>query len=151
MSNSSFLPSALMERMAEFAAEGPMQIPPPIFLDMDGEIVDINLEEKTLTAYFPVKERYQNPMGYMQGGMIATAADNTIGPLSFIVAPPSVTKTMTVSYRRPITPNIEKIKVVARFVEQNGRELTFSAQVLRDDVTVLAEVTALQVIKDYWK
>lgn len=128
-----------------------MQIPPPIFLDMDGEIVDINLEEKSLTAYFPVKERYQNPMGYMQGGMIATAADNTIGPLSFIVAPPSVTKTMTVNYRRPITPNIEKIMVRARFVEQNGRELTFQAQVMRDENTVLAEVTALQVIKDYWK
>ncbi|MCB0033267.1 MAG: hypothetical protein KDE51_04585, partial [Anaerolineales bacterium] len=58
----------------------------------------------------------------------------------------SVSKAMTVSYRRPITPNIEKIKVVARFVEQNGRELTFSAQVLRDENTVLAEVTALQII-----
>lgn len=143
MSNS---PASAMQAMAEKMNNSEMKIPPPIFLKMGGEIIDVDMEAKSLTAVFPVKEWYQNPMGYMQGGMIATAADNAIGPLSFMVAPPSVTKTMTVEYKRPVTPNIEKIMVVARFEGQNGRELTFTAKIMRDGETVLAEVTALQVI-----
>lgn len=139
-------PPELMERMAALGVTGQMKIPPPIFLDMDGDIVDINLERHMLIARFPVKERYQNPLGYMQGGMIATAVDNAIGPLSFLVAPPSVTKTMTVNYRRPVTPDLETITVVAQYEGQNGRELTFTAKVLRHDEKVLAEATAIQVI-----
>lgn len=137
---------AAMQEMAQKMEASEMKIPPPIFLEMGGEIVDVDLEAKTLTAVFPVKEWYQNPMGYMQGGMIATAADNAIGPLSFMVAPPSVTKTMTVEYKRPITPNIEQIMVVARYEGQDGRALTFTAKIMRDEGTVLAEATALQII-----
>ncbi|MCA9920028.1 MAG: PaaI family thioesterase [Anaerolineales bacterium] len=145
MDFSSF-PPEFIARMGQLVAQGQLKLPPPIFADMAGEFVDMNLEAKTLTVRFPVQERYQNPMGYMQGGMIAAAIDNAIGPLSFMVAAPNVTKTMEVTYLRPISPSIAEITVVAAFAEQNGRELTFVAEVLRGDGTKLATARSLNVL-----
>ena len=145
MDFSSF-PPEFIERMGKLMASGQLKLPPPIFTDMAGEFVDMDLAAKTLTVRFPVQERYQNPMGYMQGGMIAAALDNAIGPLSFMVAAPNVTKTMEVNYLRPISASIEEITVVAAFEGQNGRELTFVADVLRNDGTKLATARSLNVL-----
>ncbi|MCB8975916.1 MAG: PaaI family thioesterase [Ardenticatenaceae bacterium] len=145
MDFSSF-PPEFIERMGQLMASGQLKLPPPIFTDMAGEFVDMDLAAKTLTVRFPVQERYQNPMGYMQGGMIAAALDNAIGPLSFMVAAPNVTKTMEVNYLRPISASIEEITVVAAFEGQNGRELTFVADVLRNDGTKLATARSLNVL-----
>ena len=140
------LPAEFIERMSDLIASGELQLPPPIFTDMKGEFVDIDLAAKTLTVRFPVQERYQNPMGYMQGGMIAAAIDNAIGPLSFLVAAPNVTKTMEVTYLRPVSKGVSQITVVAAFAEQNGRELTFVADVLRDDGSKLAQARSTNVL-----
>lgn len=145
MDFSSF-PPEFIERMGQLMATGQLKLPPPIFADMGGEFVEMDLAAKTLTVRFPVQARYQNPMGYMQGGMIAAAIDNAIGPLSFMVAAPNVTKTMEVTYLRPISASIAEINVVAAFAEQNGRELTFVADVLRNDGTKLATARSLNVL-----
>ncbi len=135
-----------IERMSQLMASGKLKLPPPIFTDMEGEFLDLDLEAKTLTVRFPVLERYQNPMGYMQGGMIAAAIDNAIGPLSFIVAKPNVTKTMELTYLRPIPPRIAEITVTAAYDSQNGRELIFVADVLRSDGSVLAHARTVNVL-----
>ena len=145
MDFSSF-PPELIQRMGQMMANGQLQLPPPIFMDMAGEFVDMDMAAKTLTVRFPVQERYQNPMGYMQGGMIAAAIDNAIGPLSFMVAAPNVTKTMEVNYLRPITTSVAEITVVAAFESQNERELTFVADVLRGDGTKLATARSINVL-----
>jgi uncharacterized protein (TIGR00369 family) len=145
MDFSSF-PPELMQRMGQMMASGQLKLPPPIFTDMAGEFVDMDLEAKTLTVRFPVQERYQNPMGYMQGGMIAAAIDNAIGPLSFMVAAPNVTKTMEVTYLRPIPASVTEITVTAAFESQQDRELIFVADVLRDDGTKLAQARSVNVL-----
>jgi uncharacterized protein (TIGR00369 family) len=145
MDFSSF-PPELMQRMGQMMASGQLKLPPPIFTDMAGEFVDMDLEAKTLTVRFPVQERYQNPMGYMQGGMIAAAIDNAIGPLSFMVAAPNVTKTMEVTYLRPIPVSVTEITVTAAFESQQDRELIFVADVLRDDGTKLATARSVNVL-----
>ena len=145
MDFSSF-PPELMQRMGQMMANGQLKLPPPIFTDMAGEFVAMDLEAKTLTVRFPVQERYQNPMGTMQGGMIAAAIDNAIGPLSFMVAAPNVTKTMEVTYLRPIPASVTEITVVASFESQQDRELIFVADVLRDDGTKLATARSVNVL-----
>ena len=145
MDFSSF-PPEFIERMTQLMANGQLQLPPPIFADMAGEFVDLNMAAKTLTVRFPVQARYQNPMGTMQGGMIAAAIDNAIGPLSFMVAAPNVTKTMEVTYLRPIPASVAEITVVAAFTGQNGRELTFVADVLRGDGAKLATARSVNVL-----
>ena len=140
------LPQEFVARMEKLLQSGDLKIPPPVFVEMGGEFVDFNMAKKSLTVRFPVQERYQNPMGYMQGGVIAAAVDNVIGPLSFMVAPPSVTKTLEMVYLRPILPSIDEITVVARLAEEDGRELLFEAEVRRGTDTVLAKATSRNVV-----
>jgi acyl-coenzyme A thioesterase PaaI-like protein len=45
------------------------------------------VEGESMTVRFPFDVRFTNPMGVMQGGMIAAAIDNALGPLSYLVAP----------------------------------------------------------------
>lgn len=114
-----------------------LQLPPKIFLEMEGEILEMDLEARTMKAKFPVKARYQNPMGYMQGGMITAAIDNTFGPLSFMVAPPSVTTQLNTSFIRPVKPDDEFIYVEAQVTELTRRQLFMTAQVKNAEDKVL--------------
>ena len=66
-----------------------MKLPPKVFSDMEGEFIDF-VEGETLTAHFPNRERYINPFGFMQGGIIVAAIDNTIAPLSYILGPTNI-------------------------------------------------------------
>lgn len=131
----------LAERMAAMAAETGLKIPPPVFAEMKGEVVAADEAAATLVIRFPVQERYQNPLGFMQGGIIAAAVDNTIGPLSYLVAPPSVTRTLTMTYRRPVRPSEAFITVTARLVAREGTSLSFEADVRdgRDRLLARAE------------
>lgn len=59
-----------------------MALPPKVFLDMDDEFIEF-IEGEKLVARYPNKSRYRNPFGFMQGGIIVAAIDNTIAPLSY--------------------------------------------------------------------
>ena len=105
--------------------------PPPVFTAMKGEFLTYNPENNTLIVRFPVLESWLNPYGFMQGGMVAAAIDNTIGPLSVLVAPPNVTRHLELKYRRAVTPESGFVIVTTNLVERDGRWLTFKA-VARD-------------------
>lgn len=113
----------LGDRVDEYA------FPPPVFATMRGEFLELDLEAGALTAQFPVLESYLNPYGTMQGGMVAAAVDNTLGPLSVLVAPPNVTRRLEMTYSRPVTLDVGTIVVTARLLERRDRWLTFGATV----------------------
>jgi uncharacterized protein (TIGR00369 family) len=130
----------LGDRLDEF------RIPPPVFRAMQGEFLAFDAEDGWLTARFPVLEEYLNPYGSMQGGMVAAAVDNTLGPLSMLVAPPNVTRRLEMKYSRPITPDLEFITVKSRLIERKGRWLTFRAEVTDQAGTLLARARAVHWI-----
>lgn len=82
----------------------------------------------------------------MDFSSLPSSVDNAIGPLSYMVAPPSVTKTLEMTYLRPIPPKITEIVVTAAFESENGRELIFVADVKRGDGAVLAQARAVNVM-----
>jgi acyl-coenzyme A thioesterase PaaI-like protein len=96
---------------------------------MEGEFLEFDLDAGVLTAQFPVRESYLNPYGTMQGGMVAAAVDNTLGPLSMLVAPPNVTRRLEMTYSRPVKLDMEAILVEARLIERQDRWLFFRAEV----------------------
>ena len=102
--------------------------PPPVFVAMQGEFLDCDLDLGTLSVRFPVLESWLNPYGLMQGGMLAAAIDNTIGPLSALVASANVTRHMELKYSRAVTLEMEYIHVHANLVERDGCWLTFKAE-----------------------
>jgi acyl-coenzyme A thioesterase PaaI-like protein len=124
------------------------RIPPPVFEAMQGEFLAYDAETGTLTTRFPVLDRYLNPYGAMQGGMVAAAIDNTLGPLSMLVAPPNVTRRLEIKYSRAVTPDLGCVLVKARFLEQDGRWLHFKADVRDEGGTLLARARATHWILD---
>jgi acyl-coenzyme A thioesterase PaaI-like protein len=120
--------------------------PPPVFAAMYGEFREIDLDSGTLTVQFPVLESYLNPYGTMQGGMIAAAVDNTLGPLSVLVAPPNVTRRLEMVYSGPVTPDLEEIVVTSKLLERKGRWLFFKADVYDPDGRRLARAKAVHWI-----
>ena len=82
----------------------------------------------------------------MQGGLVAAAADNTLGPLSMLVAPPNVTRTLDMKFSQPVTPDLENIIVKARLQERDGRRLIFTAEVRDQSGKLLARARALHWI-----
>lgn len=140
---------ALFAQMSKMLEGTGMKVPPPSFTHMEGEFINIDFEKNSMLLRFPVMEQFENPMGYMQGGMIAAAIDNALGPLSFMVAPPSVTKTMTLEYKRPIDKDLDSILVHAQLDSKTEKELQLSATVSSEtdgQTTIHATATALQII-----
>jgi len=115
----------LNEKIKDF--DNDLEIPPHVFRDMEGVFVDFNKSENSLICRFPVLKKQLNPFGNMQGGVISAAIDNTIGPLSMLVAEPNVTRHMEVKYLKPVTPELETVIVTARLVERKKRLLFFEA------------------------
>ncbi|PEN12604.1 thioesterase [Longibacter salinarum] len=120
----------ILERLRErVPADADLQLPPPCYEEMEAEAVSFDAGAEVLVVRLPVQQRYQNPLGLMQGGFIAAAIDNTLGPLSFLVAPPSVTTQMSTQYLRPVPPSVDYIEVEGRVAERAGRQLFLEATV----------------------
>ena len=82
------------------------------------------------------------------GGMVAAAVDNTLGPLSVLVAPPNVTHRLEMTYSRPVTLDIGHVIVRARLIERQGRRLLFRADVRSPEGLRLARSKAVHWIID---
>jgi acyl-coenzyme A thioesterase PaaI-like protein len=134
------LVALLKKRLGDEA--GAYRLPPPVMEHMHAEIVAFDEEKGTLTARFPILEGYLNPYGAVQGGMIAAAVDNTLGPLSMMVAPPNVTRHLEMTYSRPVTLDMEHIVVHGRLVDRDDRQLRFAAEVSTRDGVRIARARA---------
>ena len=122
------------------------ELPPPVFAAMHGEFLEYDQVNNVLINRFPVLKDFLNPYGTMQGGMVAAAVDNTLGPLSMLVAPPSVTRRIEVKYSNPITTDLEFIIVKATFLERQDRWLRFKAEVRDPGGKLLARAKSLHWI-----
>jgi len=120
-------------------------LPPPCLIDMDGEFLEYE-DGVRMSLRFPVLARYRNPMGNMQGGFIVAALDNTLGPFSYLIAPPSVTATLNTQYLRPITPDVAHIVCEARLVARTRNVLHLAAEARSEDGKVFVLCQATQQI-----
>ena len=121
-------------------------LPPPSFEIMQCEIIEYKEEEKSLTVRLPVLEKWQNPFGTIQGGMIDAAIDNAVGPLSLLVAPMNMTRTIETKILKAITMDVETIYVKAKLVEVKKRRLIFEVEVVDDEGLVYAKSTIVNYI-----
>jgi len=122
-------------------SETNMELPPKVFTDMQGEFIEFVKGER-LVAQFPNQERYNNPFGFMQGGIIVAAIDNTIAPLSYVSAPPNITKEINTLYKRPIKSCDKFIKVIATVVNQSSTHIQLRADVLNQKGKLAAKAVA---------
>ena len=148
MDNNDTLHDTLMELLRDKLGEqmDDYLFPPPVFIEMQGEFVEFDLEAGSLTAKFPILDSYRNPYGSMQGGMIAAAVDNTIGPLSVAVGPPNVTRSLDIKFSQPVKPEMGYLEVQAKLVKMEPPRIYFEAVVLSPDGVRLAKGKAVHWI-----
>jgi acyl-coenzyme A thioesterase PaaI-like protein len=84
----------------------------------------------------------------VQGGIVAAAVDNTLGPLSMLVAPPNVTRTLEMKYSRPVTSDLQYVTIKAKFMSKEGQFLHFRAEVRDVDGNLLARAKATHWVLD---
>lgn len=110
----------LLTRLSEVAAQAPvpLEMPPRVFHFLGGHFSAFDEATSTLTARFPVRPEYRNPIGFMQGGMLVAAIDNTMGPLCFLCGFLGVSTQINTTFVRPVTPAEEWVEVEARIVER---------------------------------
>jgi uncharacterized protein (TIGR00369 family) len=143
MSINDYLFDLLKKRLKVHAA---LDMPPSCMLAMEMEYIDFNDNDKQLIAKCPIKKDYLNPMKMMQGGFIIAAIDNVLGPLSYLVAPPSVTTQLNCNYLRPVTKDEPYIIINARVISQTKRQLFLQADVLSHDKKLLVSASAATLI-----
>ena len=117
-------------------------LPPSAFESMEGEFVSFDHDQGALVARFPVRSDDLNAYGTMQGGVIAAAVDNTLGPLSLLVAPPNYTRHLELTYSRPVTPDLGHILVRGVYLGRDVRWLAFRAEVRDPQGKLLARARA---------
>lgn len=125
--------AALIDAMKAGGAAG-LKLPPPVYETLATQPVDFREGDAAglgaeLVMRFPNAERWQNPVGHLQGGVIAAFVDGVVGPLSYLVAPPSATTDLSVSYLAPGTGAVAAVEVTGRLVQRAGRTLVFDAEV----------------------
>jgi uncharacterized protein (TIGR00369 family) len=129
---------AILDRLAAGVPdEIRKRLPPPCLLDMQAEPIEY-VDGERLVMRFPVLERYQNPFGFMQGGFVLAALDNTLGPFSFLIAPPSVTQQVTINYVRPVTPDQAHLTCIATVLERTRKTLYLTGRAVGDDGRLFA-------------
>jgi len=137
--------SILKQLLSLVTPDTNMELPSKVFLDMQGEFIEFIKGEK-LVAKFPNQERYMNPFGFMQGGIIVAAIDNTIAPLSYVSAPPNITQEINTIYKRPIKACDEFIQVIASVVNQSTTHIQLKAEVFNQKGKLAAKAIANCVI-----
>jgi uncharacterized protein (TIGR00369 family) len=122
--------------------------PPPCFITMKAEFT--HYESRTaLTATFPVEETLLNPVGIMQGGFVAAAIDNVMGPLSYLaMRSPAATLSLHTQFIRGATSG-DLLTVTARVVSRTPRTLVMTADARNQKGKLIAMATANAVVIDH--
>ncbi|MBX7059944.1 MAG: PaaI family thioesterase [Leptospirales bacterium] len=118
-----------------------LQIPPPAFLELHGEFVAYE-PRRSLICRFPVQEKHLNPAGRLQGGFLAAAVDNTMGPLSYLAAGRATTTLdLHLNYLRGAYPG-ETIEVKATIIGRGFDTMLISAETFDARKRLIATATS---------
>jgi acyl-coenzyme A thioesterase PaaI-like protein len=89
-------------------------------------------------------EHHSGAPGFAHGGAVATALDDCLGFLLYVIGQPAVTAKLEVNYRKPVTINTE-YSLHARLHSHHRRKLSTSIDMRDAAGEVVAEATGLFV------
>lgn len=128
----------ILERLRALPGAERMEIPPPIYRDLGGEITRYE-EGALIEARWPAKEVQRGPTGLLQGGMLTTFFDATVGPLAYLAGGADlVSLDLETAFLRPVPPEVDHVMVTVRVVERTRRVLFLEGEARRPDGKVAA-------------
>jgi len=89
-------------------------------------------------------EHHSGAPGFAHGGAVATALDDCLGFLLYVIGQPAVTAKLEVNYRKPVTINTE-YTLHAKLHSRERRKLYTSIDMRDTDGGIVAEGTGLFV------
>lgn len=122
--------------------------PPPAATLLGWELVAVDPEAGTIEVAFTATKQFLNPIGVIQGGLLAAMLDDTLGPALVATLGPgqfAPTADLHVQFLRPAYPGrlIGRGRIVRR-----GKDIAFMAGELLDDSgQIVAAATATALIR----
>jgi len=130
----------------EFATQYPdVTIPPRTFIAHEGKILSFE-KGKSISLAFPVRDFQTNPVGTLQGGILASFFDDAFGVLSFAsLRKPCVSIDMTLNFIRPIKPDTHVI-IRAEFKAKGRKLIQLSAEAFTGNEKLAATATSNMMV-----
>lgn len=125
-----------------------MEMPPPVFREMGGEITAFDRDGGTIRTVWPIRDRYRGPTGVVQGGVVTALFDNTFGPLAYLSGEAFfVSLDLRTTFVRPLGPDTGRVEITAELVDRTRRFLILRGEALRENGSraALCETTMVEV------
>src|ERR687892_1777066 len=123
-------------------------VPPPAAVTLGWQLIAVDPDVGTIEVAFLATEQFSNPVGVVQGGILAAMLDDTLGPALVATLGPgefAPTTDLHVQFLRPVHPG--RLTGRGRIVKR-GRDIAFLAgELLDDEDTVIATATATAQIR----
>ena len=135
----------------KFLAKYPgLRLPPSSFVVSGAQILAFKAGH-CIELAFPVRQNQTNPIGTLQGGVLASFFDDAFGTLCFAsVLKPCVSIDLTVNFCRPARPG-ETVKINAQFKSKSRKLLQLYAEARNEKDKLLATATSNLQIYEEWQ
>lgn len=125
----------------ELAKYPGITLPAATFVAHEGKILSF-ASGKSISVAFPVSEFQTNPIGTLQGCILASFFDETFGCLCFAsLHKPCVTIDMTVNFSRPVKPG-SFLVIRALFKAKGKKLLQVSAEAVNGNEKLIATASS---------
>jgi uncharacterized protein (TIGR00369 family) len=123
-----------------------LQIPPASLLELQGEFLEYT-RKKQMRIKFPIQAKHLNPLHLLQGGIIASMIDATMGPLCYLAAESAtITLDLHVSYLRGIEMSREFVYIRAWIVGRGRNTLTVEAEATDENGKIFSKASSQVLI-----
>lgn len=138
----------VIEQLRAIPGAEAMEMPPPVFRDLGGEVTAFDREAGTTRARWPLPDRHRGPTGVVQGGVLTVLFDNTFGALAYLSGEGFfVSLDLQTTFVRPLGTDHRRVEVAAELVDRTRRFLILRGEALREDGSraALCETTMVEV------
>jgi acyl-coenzyme A thioesterase PaaI-like protein len=102
------------------------------------EYLEVN-PSKNLKALLPFQEKFTNPAGIFQGGILCAALDEVFGPLSYISAQaPCMTLALHTTFLAPFKREMKTCQIEGMILKQSKNFIFMRAEIHSPDQILLA-------------
>jgi uncharacterized protein (TIGR00369 family) len=137
-----------MDREAFFWQVADGRLPPPrVAATLGMKITRVDAEAGVVEADFEAKPEFTNPVGNVQGGILAAMLDDTMGPAlacQLAAGEFAPTLNLNISFLKPAKPG--KLRGVGRVVRK-GKDVCYLAGELSQNGELVATATATALIR----
>ena len=137
-----------MDRDAFFWQVADGRLPPPrVAATLGMKITKVDADAGVVEAEFDGKPEFTNPVGNVQGGILAAMLDDTMGPAlacQLVAGEFAPTLNLNISFLKPARPG--KLRGVGRVVRK-GKDVCYLAGELSQNGEIVASATATALIR----